>query len=406
MAHYRITQIEDYEPLIGSTDVERIREKARKFKGLRVANFNSTYYGGGVAEMISSLTLLMNSLGLRTEWRVIQGTADFFSITKKMHNALQGGEIDLSGIKKEIFEQVIYENSIRNFLGHDFVIVHDPQPLPLIEHYEKKCPWIWRCHIDLSRPDAETWKYLRRWIDKYDAVILSCPEYKQEMKPPQRIFMPAINPFSIKNRQLSDREIDERLAHYKIPTDLPLVVQISRFDPWKDPQGVVEAFKLTRKEIEATLVLLGNFATDDPEGEEIFHSLCACRNERILILTSGDDTALVNALQTRATVVLQKSLREGFGLTVAEAMWKGTPVIGGNVGGIRYQIEDGVNGFLVSSVEEAADRIVRLLKDKKLRDEIGKKGRETVREKFLLTRYVEQYLDLFGAFDKSFRLPE
>ena len=406
MAHYRITQIEDYEPLIGSTDVERIREKACKFKGLRVANFNSTYYGGGVAEMISSLTLLMNSLGLRTEWRVIQGTADFFSITKKMHNALQGGEIDLSGIKKEIFEQVIYENSIRNFLGHDFVIVHDPQPLPLIEHYEKKCPWIWRCHIDLSRPDAETWKYLRRWIDKYDAVILSCPEYKQEMKPPQRIFMPAINPFSIKNRQLSDREIDERLAHYKIPTDLPLVVQISRFDPWKDPQGVVEAFKLTRKEIEATLVLLGNFATDDPEGEEIFHSLCACRNERILILTSGDDTALVNALQTRATVVLQKSLREGFGLTVAEAMWKGTPVIGGNVGGIRYQIEDGVNGFLVSSVEEAADRIVRLLKDKKLRDEIGKKGRETVREKFLLTRYVEQYLDLFGAFDKSFRLPE
>ena len=406
MAHYRITQIEDYEPLIGSTDVERIREKARKFKGLRVANFNSTYYGGGVAEMISSLTLLMNSLGLRTEWRVIQGTADFFSITKKMHNALQGGEIDLSSIKKEIFEQVIYENSIRNFLGHDFVIVHDPQPLPLIEHYEKKCPWIWRCHIDLSRPDAETWKYLRRWIDKYDAVILSCPEYKQEMKPPQRIFMPAINPFSIKNRQLSDREIDERLAHYKIPTDLPLVVQISRFDPWKDPQGIVEAFNLTRKEVEATLVLLGNFATDDPEGEEIFHSLCACRNERILILTSGDDTALVNALQTRATVVLQKSLREGFGLTVAEAMWKGTPVIGGNVGGIRYQIEDGVNGFLVSSVEEAADRIVRLLKDKKLRDEIGKKGRETVREKFLLTRYVEQYLDLFGAFDKSFRLPE
>jgi len=406
MAHYRITQIEDYEPLIGSTDVERIREKARKFKGLRVANFNSTYYGGGVAEMISSLTLLMNSLGLRTEWRVIQGTADFFSITKKMHNALQGGEIDLSSIKKEIFEQVIYENSIRNFLGHDFVIVHDPQPLPLIEHYEKKCPWIWRCHIDLSRPDAETWKYLRRWIDKYDAVILSCPEYKQEMKPPQRIFMPAINPFSIKNRQLSDREIDERLAHYKIPTDLPLVVQISRFDPWKDPQGIVEAFNLTRKEVEATLVLLGNFATDDPEGEEIFHSLCACRNERILILTSGDDTALVNALQTRATVVLQKSLREGFGLTVAEAMWKGTPVIGGNVGGIRYQIEDGVNGFLVSSVEEAADRIVPLLKDKKLRDEIGKKGRETVREKFLLTRYVEQYLDLFGAFDKSFRLPE
>src|SRR6266705_4855038 len=406
MAHYRITQIEDYEQLIGSESVERIREKAGKLKGLRVANFNSTYHGGGVAEMISSLTLLMNSLGLRTEWRVIQGTADFFSITKKMHNALQGGKIDLSGIKKEIFEQVIYENSVRNFLEHDFVIVHDPQPLPLIEHYKKKCRWIWRCHVDLSRPHLQMWKYLRRWIDKYDAVIVSCPEYKQEMKPPQRVFMPAIDPFTIKNRELSDDEIDERLGHYKVPTDLPLVVQISRFDPWKDPEGVVQAFKLARKKVDARLVLLGNFATDDPEGREIFESLCACQGEHILILTSGDDTALVNALQTRAAVVLQKSLREGFGLTVTEAMWKGTPVIGGNVGGIRYQIENGVNGFLVSSIEEAAECIVRLLKDEKLCEEIGQKARETVREKFLLTRYVEQYLDLFSAFDKHFRLQE
>jgi trehalose synthase len=398
MTQYRITQIEDYEPLIGRENIERIREKTRQFKGLRVANFNSTYYGGGVAEMLSSLTLLWNSLGLRTEWRVIQGTPDFFSITKKMHNALQGAEIDLSSVKKEIYEQVIYENSVRNFLDHDFVIVHDPQPLPLIGHYEKKCPWIWRCHLDLSRPEVGTWKYLRRWIDSYDAVIVSCEEFVQEMKPPHRVIMPAINPFNIKNRQLSDKEIDERLAHYEIPTDLPLVVQISRFDPWKDPKGVVEAFKLASKEVDARLVLLGNFATDDPEGEEIFNSLCACRDERILILTSGDDTALVNALQTRAAVVLQKSLREGFGLTVAEAMWKSRAVIGGNVGGIRYQIEDGVDGFLVSSNEEAAKRIVRLLKDEKLRKEMGRKARETVREKFLLTRYLEQYLDLFGAF--------
>src|SRR5438876_7814189 len=305
MARHRITQIEDYEPLVGQEQVERIREKARKFKGLRIANFNSTYYGGGVAETISSLTLLLNSLGLRTEWRVIQGTADFFSITKKMHNALQGGEIDLSSIKKEIYEQVIYENSIRNFLEHEFVIVHDPHPLPLIEHFEKKCPWIWRCHIDLSRPEAELWKYLRRWIDRYDAVIVSCPEYKHEMKPPQRVFMPAINPFNIKNRQLKDEELDERLAHYKIPTDLPLVVQISRFDPWKDPEGVVEAFKLARKEVECTLVLLGDFATDDPEGARIYEAVAGCREERVVVLAS-DDTALVNTLQRRAAVVLQK----------------------------------------------------------------------------------------------------
>ena len=400
MAQYRIQRIEDYIELIGAAKVERIRNKAKEFKGLRVANFNSTYYGGGVAEMLSSMTLLMNSLGLQTEWRVIQGTPDFFSITKKMHNALQGGEIDLTSIKKEIFEQVIYENSVRNFIRHDFVIVHDPQPLPLIEHYEKRCPWLWRCHIDLSRPQPETWKYLRYWIDLYDAAILSCPDFVQEMEPPPHFFMPAINPFNIKNRELTDRETDERLAHYNIPTDLPLVVQISRFDPWKDPVGVLEAFKRARKELDATLVLLGNFATDDPEGEQIYESLCACRDERILILTSGDDTALVNALQTRAAVVVQKSLREGFGLTVAEAMWKGTPVIGGNVGGIRYQIEDGINGFLVSSVEQAATRIVQLLKDKKLRDQMGEKARDTVREKFLLPRYVEQYLDLFAEFRK------
>ena len=404
MAKYQISRIEDYEPLVGREEVERIREKARKFKGLRVANFNSTYYGGGVAEMISSLTLLMNSLGLRTDWRVIRGRADFFSITKKMHNALQGEEINLSEIKKEIFEQVIYENSLRNFLDHDFVIVHDPQPLPLIEHYEKKFPWIWRCHLDLSGPEEKLWKYLRRWVDNYDAVIVSCEEYKHEMKPPQRVFTPAINPFNIKNRELRDDEIDERLARYKIPTDLPLVVQISRFDPWKDPEGVVKAFKLARQEVEATLVLLGNFATDDPEGSHLFESLRACQEERILILTKGDDTALVNALQTRAAVVLQKSLREGFGLTVAEAMWKSRAVIGGNVGGIRYQIEDEVNGFLVSSIEEAAERIVQLLKDTELREQLGCKGRETVRKKFLLTRYVEQYFDLFAEFDNGLRL--
>jgi trehalose synthase len=396
MTHYHITRIEDYEPLVGTEVVRRIRDKATKLKGLRVANFNSTYYGGGVAEMLSSLTLLMNSLGLRTEWRVIQGTADFFSITKKIHNALQGGEIDLSNIKKEIFEQVIYENSVRNFLDHDFIIVHDPQPLPLIDHYEKKCPWMWRCHLDLSWPDAETWKYLREWIDSYDTVILSCKEFAQEMKPTPRVMMPAINPFTIKNRPLTDREINERLAHYEIPADLPLVVQVSRFDPWKDPMGVVEAFKLARNQIDARLVLLGNFATDDPEGEEIFNSLCNSRDDRVLILTSGDDTALVNALQTRAAVVLQKSLREGFGLTVAEAMWKGTPVIGGNVGGIRYQIDDGENGFLVSSVEETAQRIVELVNDKERRKEMGRKARETVRKNFLLTRYLEEHLDLFG----------
>lgn len=400
----RLPSIEDYEPHIGEEAVDRIRRKAISLRGCRVVNFNSTYYGGGVAEMLTSLTLLMNASGVPAEWRVIQGTPDFFSITKKMHNALQGAEINLSEMKMQIFERVIYENAVRNRIDHDFVIIHDPQPLPLIEHFQKKCPWIWRCHIDLSQPHVELWRYLRRFIDRFDATIISRADYRQELELPQLIFPPAINPFNSKNREMSDKEMDERLAHYKIPTDLPLIVQVSRFDPWKDPQGVIEAFQIARREVDATLVLLGNFATDDPEGSAIYDALAKCRDDRILILCDGDDTALVNALQRRAAVVLQKSLREGFGLTVTEAMWKGTPVIGGNAGGIRDQISDGKNGYLVSTVEETAQRIVQLLKDEDLRRRLGDEARQTVRERFLLTRYFEQYLNLFRSFETVFRL--
>ena len=399
-----ILKVEDFEPFVGSETIDRIQAKAQALKDRRVVNFNSTYYGGGVAELLSPLTLLMNTLGIKTEWRLIQGTPDFFSITKKMHNALQGGNINLTEVKFQIYEAVINENAARNYLDHDFVVVHDPQPLPLIEHYQKKNPWIWRCHLDLSQPHLQLWSYLKRFVEKYDAVIFSCKEYGQLLTPPQFFFMPAIDPFSIKNRKLSDAEMDQRLARYQIPTDLPLIVQVSRFDRWKDPEGVIEAFCQARHEVDATLVLVGNFATDDPEGAATYEALLRRREERILVLPHGNDTALVNALQTRAAVVLQKSIREGFGLTVTEAMWKGTPVIGGNVGGIRYQIEDGVNGFLVSTVEETAARIVQLMKDADLRARMGKQARETVRRRFLLTRYLEQYLDLFAAFEWVFRL--
>ena len=301
-----IIQMEDFEPLIGSEAIARIQAKARKLRNVQVVNFNSTYYGGGVAEMLSSLTLLMNGLGVKTEWRVIQGTPDFFNITKKMHNALQGGDINLTDLKLQIYEGVVHENAVRNHLYHDYVVIHDPQPLPLIEHYQKKNAWIWRCHIELSRPHPGLWNYLAGFVEKYDAAILSCREYTQRLTPPQVFFMPAINPFSIKNRQLSDAEMDERFAHYHIPTDLPLIVQVSRFDPWKDPQGVIEAFKQARREVDATLVLLGNFATDDPEGAAIYEALLRSRDERILVLPYGDDSALVNALQTRAAAVVQK----------------------------------------------------------------------------------------------------
>jgi trehalose synthase len=396
-------QIEDYEKFVGGEMIERVLEKAKPLHNVHVAHVNSTYYGGGVATLLSPLSLLMNSVGIKTGWRVIQGSPDFFSVTKKMHNALQGGEINLSELKKDIYERVVHENTLRNHLDHDRVIIHDPQPLPMIAHYQKKGPWIWRCHVDLSHPHQGLWEYLKPFIEQYDSVIFTLKEYSRSLDVPQVYFCPAIDPFSIKNRDLNHEEVQGRLDYYDIPTDLPIVTQISRFDRWKDPEGVIKAFKIAQKEIDATLVLLGNIATDDPEGEQVYQSLLEYQDDRIIIL-SREDTALVNALQSTAAVVLQKSLREGFGLTVTEAMWKGTPVIGGNVGGIRYQIEDGVNGYLVSSVDEAAQRIVKLIKDEKLRMEMGEKAKQTVKEKYLLIRLLEDYLNLLNAFDTRYIL--
>ena len=398
-----LVNIEDYEPLIGAEALERILHKAHRLRGLRVLHLSSTFYGGGVAELLSSETLLARSLGIKADWRLIQGSPDFFSVTKKIHNALQGGDINLTELKKEVYEEVIVQNALRMDMDYDFVVVHDPQPLPLIRHYRRTCPWVWRCHVDLTRPNPEAWEYLRGFIDEYDAVVVSLPEYAQPMLPPQVSIMPAINPFSLKNAELSEADIKDRLEHYNIPDDLPIVAQISRFDRWKDPEGVIEAFKLARTEAPSTLVLLGNVASDDPEGQEVFESLLGCREDRILILTATD-SALVNALQRHAAVILQKSLREGFGLTATEAMWKGAAVIAGDCGGLRHQIEDGVSGFLVSSVEAAARRMVDLLQDGALRKKLGQKARETVRSRFLLARKVEQYLDLFSAFEPQYAL--
>jgi trehalose synthase len=272
-----------------------------------------------------------------------------------------------------------------------------------VQYFRRKCPWVWRCHVELSRPNPQMWHYLSGFVERYDAVVLSLPEYAQKLTTPQRFIMPAINPFSSTNREMTEAEIDERLSHYGIPTDLPLIVQVSRFDKWKDPEGVVDAFQRARKEVDCTLVLLGNVATDDPEGQSVFESLAGRREERIVIL-SVQDTALVNALQRRATVVLQKSLSEGFGLTLTEAMWKGAAVIGGRTGGLRHQIEDGVSGFLVESVPQAADRIVQLLKDPALRQRLGEQARHTVRERFLMTRLMEDWLELIASFEPTFTL--
>lgn len=398
-------RVEDYEPYVGGEVVERLHNKAKHLQDQHIVNISSTYYGGGVAAKLSSLTLLMNGMGIKTGWRIIQGTPDFFAITKNIHNAVQGGEMELTDLKKKIYEQVNFENSLRNHLHHDIVVVHDPQPLPLIQYYTKTQPWIWRCHIDVTNPHRELWQYLREFINCYDAAIISAPEYAQDIAPPQFIHMPATDPFSMNNREMDEDEIRRHLDRYKIPTDLPIVLQVSRFDIWKDPLGVIEAYKIARQHVDCRLILLGSAATDDPEGAHVYESLLSQSDERIMLI-NVEDSLLVNALQRYAAVVLQKSLREGFGLTVTEAMWKGQPVIGGNVGGIRYQIQDGVNGFLVESVAEAADRIVQLLKDRNLHKEMGERARETVRKKFLMTRLLEQYMDLFCSFEVVVRVRE
>lgn len=393
--------LEQYEPLIGAATLERIALKADRVRTMRVAHISSTFYGGGVTELLTPLTLMMNATGIETDWHLIQGTPGFFGCTKKFHNTLQGESVDFSDAEKTIYEQVVFENATRLHLDDcDAIIVHDPQPLPLITHFpDLEMPWLWQCHIDLSSPYAPVWTYLRQFIEQYSAAIFSLPEYGQDLQVGQHFVTPAIDPFSAKNRELSDREIREFLRNYKIPTDRPLVTQISRFDRWKDPMGVIEAFRKAREQVDCTLVLLGNNASDDPEGGVILEQIKGAADDGMIIL-AADDPTLVNALQRAAAVVLQKSTREGFGLTVTEAMWKGAAVIGGDVGGIRHQIKDEWNGFLVNSPDQAAARMVQLLKDPGLREQIGSRAKESVRQNFLMSRLLEDWLDLLSKYER------
>ena len=394
--------LESYERLIGAEAMRRILRKAHALAGTRVAHVSSTFYGGGVAEILTPLTLLMNAVGIETAWHLVQGTPAFFASTKMLHNALQGEPLVLTNEAKAIYETVLAENAMRLHIEDcDAVIVHDPQPLPLIDQFAgKKAPWIWQCHVDLSAPDPATWAYLRSFVERYDLAVVSLPEYQLELDRPQCFITPAIDPFSAKNRELSRDEAREVLCRHEIPLDRPIVAQVSRFDRWKDPAGVIEAFRAARRQVDCTLVLLGSAAVDDPEAGLVLESIQSSLDDRVFIVTV-DDPMLVNALQREAAVVLQKSLREGFGLTVTEAMWKGAAVIGGNVGGIRRQISDGENGFLVDSVGEAADRIVLLLKDEALRRRLGERARQSVREQFLLSRLLEDWIDTLTDITRS-----
>jgi len=397
-------RLEDYRGIVGDEVLHNIYKKARKLYGRHILHINSTYQGGGVAEMLHSLVPLMNDVGVDAGWRILYGNADFFTITKKFHDALQGKKIHLTKMKKDLYIQANEYFSLYTHIQHDCVVVHDPQPLPLISFYKRRQPWIWRCHVDLSSPAEDIWDFLKGFILKYDIVVVSNEKYKRSDLPvEQRVICPAIDPLSSKNKEISATTIAKALNKFGVPTDKPLVVQISRFDRWKDPEGVLDVFKLVREEVDCRLVLCGNMATDDPDGWVVYDKVRRKAKKLVdngdVILITSENNILVNALQRSASVVVQKSLREGFGLVITEALWKGKPVVASNVGGIPLQIENGKTGFLVDpcDVEGFADRIVHVLREPDLARQMGERGREYVRERFLITRLLSDYLELLDV---------
>jgi len=394
----------DYRDIVGDKIITGIFQQARTLYGKNVVHLNSTYMGGGVAEILNSLVPLMNDVGLNTGWRILRGNPDLFSITKKFHNALQGDSIHLTEMKKEIYIRASEEFAVYTHLDHDCVIIHDPQPLPLIRYYKKQQPWIWRCHIDITNPDKKLWDFLKKFILKYDQAIVSHKNYKKDdIFVRQNIIPPVIDPLTPKNMELSGEIIKKFLKKFGIPTDKPIITQISRFDKWKDPEGVIRVFKKVKKQIDCRLVLCGSMATDDPEGMKIYQKVLRSANHLIesgdVILITSENNILVNSLQRFSDVIIQKSIREGFGLVVAEALWKQTAVVASNVGGIPLQVIDGETGFLCEPNDEEgfAERIIQLMKDKKLAEKLGYNAKEHVRENFLITRLLSNYLDLIRS---------
>jgi len=395
--------IEDYRIIVGDENIADILRIAKKLYTKRIILINSTYQGGGVAEMVSSLVPLLNDVGMITDWRILFGNPDFFTVTKKFHNALQGGKINLTKMKKKLYIETNENFLVFSHIDHDCVIIHDPQPLPLIRYYRKRQPWIWRCHVDLSNPNKELWEYLKGFILRYDMVIVSNEKYKKSDLPvEQRVIYPAIDPLCAKNKEISTETINKTLKKFKITTDKPIITQISRFDKWKDPEGVIDVFKIVKEKIDARLILCGSMAADDPEGTRVYESVKRKANSLIkngdVILLTRESNILINVLQRISDVIIQKSLREGFGLVVTEALWKEKPIVASNVGGIPLQIKDGENGFLLEPEDTMgfAEKIIELLKKPALSREMGQKGKEIVRNKFLITRLLKDYLNLLN----------
>jgi len=397
-----------YEDVAGEVAVSQLRQLANSLTGARVVHVNSTREGGGVAEILSWLIPLMNDLGLEASWEVVEGHERYFNVTKSFHNGLQGTPVTLSDSMIETYEETVAANAerLRPILDEaDFVFIHDPQPAFLLELCpNRKGKWIWRCHIDVSHPYRKVWSYLKSKVSAYNASIFSMSHFAQSLPHPQFIIAPSIDPLSEKNCELSGKEIKSTLTRFGISDKLPILTQISRFDRFKDPIGVIEAFNLLNSSVEAQLVMAGGGATDDPEGAVVYQEVLdvAKGNEKIFILQLPSDAhRTINALQRASSIVIQKSLQEGFGLTVTEAMWKGKAVIGGNVGGIRLQVHNHHTGFLVDTPEGAALRIRELLRQPDKLKSIGQTAKRFVRENFLLTRHLREYLTLMLGFRRG-----
>lgn len=396
----------DYKEIIDidtALQLEYYAEKVQK----KIAMVNATAYGGGVAEIMHSFIPIAKDLGIHIDWWTMEGADEFYNVTKAFHNCLQGHECDLHSDARQVYLKYNEINAaVIKEWDYDIIVIHDPQPAALMEYAGKKNgqKWIWRCHIDTSHPHLEYWDFLYQYIKKYDACIFTMQDFAKENEtlPNLTFFPPAIDPLSIKNKPLDEDDARAIIARFGVDINRPLITQISRFDPWKDPLGVIEVYKIVQKEFPSVqLALVGSMATDDPEGwDYLYQSLRRAGEDydiKIITNFNGVSNLEVNAFQTCSDVLLQKSIREGFGLTVAEGHWKGKPVIGGNTGGIRLQIEDGVNGYLVNTVEECAEKVLTLLRNPQMAKEMGETGKENVAKNFLITTNILNYLKLIDT---------
>ncbi len=391
-----MAKIDEYIPIVGQSVIDDLKLLGEKLKDKVVQHINSTPVGGGVAEILNRMVPLLRELGVDTRWDVIKGGEQFFAVTKKFHNALHGRAEKITQRDFEIFIETSRKNLENVNTYGDIVFVHDPQPIALIK---KKAAnkWLWRCHVDVSCPNERVWEFLMDFIVQYDSAVFSAPAFSRKLPIRQFLISPSIDPLSDKNKELPQETIDSVLRQYSIKKDKPIVTQISRFDRLKDPLGVIEAYSRVKKYIDCQLVLAGGAASDDPEGIEVFEEVIAkARQDKdIHILMLPQNDIEVNALQRASTVIVQKSLREGFGLTVAEALWKAKPVVASNVGGIPLQIKHKYSGLLCHSIEGAAFAIKQLLNSPEYAKRLGENGREHIRNNFLLTRHLRDYMLLF-----------